>query len=156
MFSDGWAPSHTAFKSFEAFYLSFLSQPSASLHAHKNLYTMASTNRIAWKDAAPEVMAEFRKLQRGMLYSFSFIYYYYYSCSYYVHSFILSSRVYCAFLEREIFVDGDVFALLADNDRADDWSNCSQSCTLFCRFGEVPMVLLSAQILLAIIQLSFL
>ena len=34
-----------------------------------------------------------------------------------------------------MFVDGGLFALLGDNERADAWANTSSSCLLFCRFG---------------------
>jgi hypothetical protein len=68
LFSDGWAPKHSSYKSFEAFYLSFLAQPPQSLHLRENMYTLASTNRIPWDQVAPEILKELRLLQSGMVY----------------------------------------------------------------------------------------
>ena len=78
LFSDGWAPTHSAYKSFEAFYLTFLSQTTNSQASHSNLYTVTSNNRIPWHEMAPHVVGELQKLHEGIV-SASSVHFFFFS-----------------------------------------------------------------------------
>ena len=132
LFSDGWSPSHTAFHSFETFNLTFLSQTRRSQNQHDNMPLITVSNKHRWSALAPLVLGELRRLRSGFVYVPTHTPHH--------HKFrsqaFFFNRVYCAYLEQNVFVDGGVFALLADNERADAWANTSSSCSLFCRFGQ--------------------
>jgi len=51
--------------------------------------------------------------------------------------------VFSAHHNQEIFVDGDIFSLPADNVEANRWCSANASCSLFCRCCKVPLSSLS-------------
>jgi len=78
----------------------------------KRVQTLCSSNKVTWADIANVALESFFDLQQG-------------------------AWIFSAYHSKDIFVDGDVYTLPADNVEADRWASCSGSCNLFCRCCKV-------------------
>jgi len=53
--------------------------------------------------------------------------------------FIINFSVYCAYTNSVVRVSADIYALIGDNPRQNEWCHTNSSCTLFCRKCKVSL-----------------